>query len=60
MAGCSVTEAVVREPGESLVRFYNRRLAARGRSDLVWITTEGGRLSLVPRDTRQARMEFDT
>ena len=54
-----MTDGLVREPGESLVRFYNRRLALSGRTDVVWITTYGGQLKLVERDTRQSRMEFE-
>jgi hypothetical protein len=54
-----MTNGLVREPGESLVRFYNRRLVHNGRDDVVWTTTEGGRLKLVERDKRQSRMDFE-
>lgn len=47
-----------RRPGESLVAYYNRKLAMRGRHDIEWVQTADGAMRLREKTTSQSKLEF--
>lgn len=50
---------IFRFPNEPLVKFYNRRLEARGINDRRWYQREDGSLYLADAPNNQGRMDFE-
>lgn len=53
-----LNDPLARFPGEPLVKFYNRKLRARGRDDIEWYETSGGQLRLRETGRHQTRMDL--